>query len=132
MLMGHPSIQEAHSFKKILNLISRASGLAVNPNKYQFFIMNTAPIVHRNIIRILGFTRGVIPSKYLGIPLGMVKFKKSSWEDLLDKMKQILSTWVFRTLNNPSRMVLVKGVLHSMLIYPFSVLSTQKSVLHEI
>ena len=33
MLMGHPSVQEAHSFKKILDLFARASGPTVNPNK---------------------------------------------------------------------------------------------------
>ena len=33
MLMGHPSVQEAQSFKKSLNLFAKASGLEVNPNK---------------------------------------------------------------------------------------------------
>ena len=33
MLMGHPLVQEARSFKKSLDLFARASGLEVNPNK---------------------------------------------------------------------------------------------------
>ena len=41
MLMGHPSVQEARSFKKCLTLFTKALGLVVNPNKSQIFFMNT-------------------------------------------------------------------------------------------
>ena len=41
MLMGHPLVQEAQSFKKCLDPFARASGLAVNPNKSQVFFVNT-------------------------------------------------------------------------------------------
>ena len=50
MLMGHPSVQEAQSFKNSLNLFIMASGLAINPNKSQIFFMKIDIITHRNII----------------------------------------------------------------------------------
>ena len=87
MLMGHPLVQEARSFKKILDLFAQASGLAVNPNKSQVFFVNTPPDTQRNILRILGFSRGVFPSKYLGVPLGMGRPKKEAWQKLLDRLK---------------------------------------------
>ena len=87
MLMGHPSVQEACSFKKILDLFARASGLVVNPNKSQVFFFNTPPSTQRNILRILGFSRGSFPSKYLGIPLGMGMPKEESWQEILDRLK---------------------------------------------
>ena len=71
MLMGHPSVKETHNFKNSLDLFAMASGLAINPNKSQVFFLNNAPIVQRNIIWILGFSCGVMPSKYIGIPLGV-------------------------------------------------------------
>ena len=71
MLMGHPSVQEARSFKKCPTLFSKASGLAVKPNKSQIFFMSTDIITQRTIIRIFGFMKGTMPFKYLGIPLGM-------------------------------------------------------------
>ena len=43
MLMGHPSVQEAQSFKKIMNLFAKDFGLDVNLNKSWVFFMNTAP-----------------------------------------------------------------------------------------
>ena len=71
MLMGHPLVQEARSFKKCMNLFSKESGLTVNPNESKIFFMNTDRTTTRNIVWILGFSKGTMPSKYLGIPLGM-------------------------------------------------------------
>ena len=39
MLFGHPSVQEAHSFKAILRLFSSASGLTINDSKSQIFFL---------------------------------------------------------------------------------------------
>ena len=132
LLMGHPSVQEAQSFKKSMNLFVKASGLDVNPNKSQVFFLNTALATQRNIIHILGFSKGSMLSKYLGIPLGVGKLKKTSWQELLDKMKQKLSSSVFRPLNFPNRLILVKTVIQAMPIYLFSVLLAPKSILKEI
>ena len=49
--------------------------------------MDIDKLNQRNIIRILGFLKGTIPSKYLRITLGVGQLKKSSWQDILDKMK---------------------------------------------
>ena len=130
--MGHPSVQEARSFKKFFILFAKDSGLIVNPNKSQFFFMKMDRITQRNIIRILGFLKGTMPSKYLGIPLGVGQLKKASWQDILDKMKQNLSSWVLLPLNLPSRLILVKVVMRAMPIYLFLILSALKLVLWAI
>ena len=92
MLMGHPSVQEAHSFKSCLNLFSKASSLVINQAKSQVFFLNTAPATQRNILRILGFSKGSFPSKYLGVPLSPRSLKSMSWMELFDRMKQKLSS----------------------------------------
>ena len=79
MLMGHPLVQEAQSLKNILNLFAKASGLAINPNKSQVFFVNIVLATQRNILRILGFLKGSLPAKYLGIPLGLGRLYKLSW-----------------------------------------------------
>ena len=43
MLMGDPSVQEACTFKRSLNLFAKALGLAVNANKSQFFFLTQLP-----------------------------------------------------------------------------------------
>ena len=87
MLMGHPSVQEARSFKKGLDLFAQASGLVVNPNKSQVFFVNTPPTTQRNILRVLGFSRGDLLSKYLCIPMGLGRLKIVEWQELLDRLK---------------------------------------------
>ena len=132
ILVGHPSVQEVRSFKKCLPLFSKALGLIVNPSKSQVFFLNTVLTTQRNILRILGFLKGSFPSKYLGVPLGLHKLKRTSWLELLDRMKKKLINWTLRPLNLPSRLVLLKSVLQAMPIYLFSVLCAPKSILHEI
>ena len=132
MPMGHPLVQEAQSFKNSLDLFVKASGLVVNQNKSQVFFVNTPPTTQRNILRILGFSKGAFPSKYLGIPLGLGRMQKESWQELLDRMKQKISSWVLRPLNLPSRLILVKSIMQAMPTYLFSILAAPKSILKEI
>ena len=70
MLMGHPSIQEARAYKTSLVTFSKASGLEVNLEKSQISFFNTLLITQRNIGIILGFQKGMLPTKYMGVLLG--------------------------------------------------------------
>ena len=117
ILMEHSSVQEVCAFKKSLTLFEKSYELAINANKYQVFFLNMAPIIQRNIVIILGFYGGSFPSKYLGFPLGLRAIKSASWQDLMDRLKGRLSSWILQPLNLPCRLVLVKEVLQSMLVY---------------
>jgi len=132
MLMGHPSFQEARAFKNYLNQFSKASGLEVNPLKSQVFFFNTPGITQHNILRIFGFSKGSLPSKYLGFPLWEGSYKNISWQDLLDRIRRRLASWTLRPLNLPSLLVLVKHVLQETSVYLFSLLSAPKSVLKDL
>ena len=55
-----------------------------------------------------------------------------SWKELLDKINKKLSLWTYRTLNFPSRLILVKSILRVMPMYPFSVLASPKSIIKQI
>ena len=83
-------------------------------------------------MRILGFSEGGLPSKYLGASLTESTIKQVSWKDLLDKLKQKLNLWTFQALNFPSKLILVKSVLQAMPLYLFSVLAAPKSVIKQI
>ena len=132
MLMGHPLVQEAQALKRTLKIFTKDLGLTVNADKSQVFFLNTTPIVHRNIVRNLGFTKGNFPSKYLRVTLGVGTIKNVSWKDLMDRFKSRLSRWILHPLNLPSRMVLVKFVLQAMPIYLFFVSFAPKSIIKDI
>ena len=67
--MGVSLVREARAIKSTLNTFKKASGLEVNTEKSHIFFFNTHGETRRNIKRILGFTEGTLPSKYLGAPL---------------------------------------------------------------
>eukprot|EP00253_Pinus_taeda_P015835 PITA_15835 len=132
MLFGHPSVQEARSFKSIISNFSESSGALINKVKSEIFFFNTPPTTQRAIARILGFTIASLPSKYLGAPLFALALKHSSWSCLLEKLEAKLFLWTHRALNMSSRLVLINVVLQSMPTYLFSILAAPKWVLKTI
>ena len=69
MLMAPSSVQEARGIKDSLNTFLEDSVLEINKEKSQTYFFNTPKITKRNILRILEFSEGKIPLKYLGAPL---------------------------------------------------------------
>lgn len=132
MLFGQPSIQEAITYKSILDTFSDASGTSVSASKSQIFFFNTSISTQNSIVRILGFTISHLPAKYLAAPLIDSAIKHSSWHSLLEKLEARLSSWTFCSLNLASRLILVKAVLQSMPLYLFSILAAPKWVLKQI
>jgi hypothetical protein len=130
--MGSPTVREAVSIQSILHSFSEASGLDCNKDKSLIFFFNTPPQVQRHISGLLGFKRSSLPSKYLGIPLIDNALRNSSWEHLLTSFSTRLSSWTFRALNLPSRLVLLKSVLQALPIYTFSALAAPKFILTAI
>ena len=85
--MGTSTVKEARGIKEGMDTFLEASGLEINKTKSQVYFFNTPKITRRNILRILGFFEGGIPSKYLGAPLAELTIRKVSWKDFLDKLK---------------------------------------------
>lgn len=55
--------------KIILDWYSRAFGQLVNKDKSYFFFFHVNKMKEREIQNILGYCRGALPCKYLGLPL---------------------------------------------------------------
>ena len=62
MLMGPSTSWEAHGIKKGLDTFQEASGMEINKEKSQVYFLNTPKITRWNILRILEFSEGVMPS----------------------------------------------------------------------
>jgi hypothetical protein len=56
LMMGSPTVKEAHSFLSILQTFCDASGLEFNKGKSHIFFFNTPAAIQRHISEILGFT----------------------------------------------------------------------------
>eukprot|EP00253_Pinus_taeda_P019460 PITA_19460 len=103
MLQGIPTVKESLAYKQILSDFSMATGMEVNLSKSKIFFFNTNIVIQRNISRILGFQRDVLPSKYLGVPLTAKPLLKSIWEPMINKMRDKIRKWTIRSLKLAGR-----------------------------
>ena len=122
MLMGHPSVQGPRAFKSYLVSFNKASGVEMNLEKSLLFFFSSPLITQKKIGGILGFQKGRLPTKYLGVPLSHKLIRRASWKDLVHRVKARLSRWEIKPLNLPERLVMVQSVIQAMPMYLLSVL----------
>jgi hypothetical protein len=70
--------------------------------------------------------------KYLGVPIFKAKPKASDWNLLIDKLKNKINSWGTSWLNLAEKVVLIKEVLESILIYQSSLLLAPISMIQKI
>ena len=83
-LMGEASIKEAENIKIVLENHRKVIGKMVNWHKSEIFFFNTTCKVKTKICQRLGMKQGVLPNKYLGIPLFEGRSSANLWKDLID------------------------------------------------
>lgn len=79
-------VKEAHAFKQILKDFAMATGIEVSLTKSKIFFFNTDIAIQRNLTRILGFQREMLPSKCLGVPLTDKPLSKIVWEPVINRL----------------------------------------------
>ena len=132
MLFGETTVKEVRQLKRILDLFAEASGLEINKDKSCVFIFNTMDSIKIHLTRLMGFKQGELPTKYLGNLLDFTSKKLKNWQGVLDKLKNRMPNWAFRTLNMVGRVVLVKSVLQAIPIYPLSIMVAPLGVCSKI
>jgi hypothetical protein len=130
--MGQSIAKEALRFRAIIDLLCEASGMEVNLLKSQVFFFNTPMEIQNHLTLFLGFTRSILPSIYLGIPLIDNPLRNSSWDSLLSIFKKRLSLWTFRSLNFPGRLILLKSILQALPVYLFLSLAALTFILNTL
>ena len=95
MLFFQATLRECKAILDILNTFMQPSGMMVNKGKSNVFFLNTAPQSQRFLTRILGFTLGAFPSKYLGMPFSENVVRTSCWKALLTRIQKHMLNWPF-------------------------------------
>eukprot|EP00253_Pinus_taeda_P024695 PITA_24695 len=129
MLQGTPTVKEALGFKKILKDFTMATGTEVNLTKSKIFFFNTNIAIQRNLTRILGFQREILPSKYLGVPLTDKPLRKIVWEPIINRLQDRIRKWTNISLNLAGRLVLTKAILQVIPIFILSTLPAPKEAM---
>ena len=124
ILLGGASQIIAHRFKSEMDHYCHASRSKINLRKSQIYGWNINPRGMSKISRVLEID-GVISwdsFKYLGVPIFKSKPKSSAWNPIVDKIKKKILGWETAWLNLDGKVVLIKVVLNSYLLYQCSLL----------
>ncbi|XP_074314439.1 uncharacterized protein LOC141649654 [Silene latifolia] len=90
---------------------SMASGLCFNKDKSEIYFNGMSQGAMDSILQVSGFKRGVLPFKYLGVPISSRKLTKNDGMRLIDKITTRIRSWGAKHLSYAGRLTLVNSVL---------------------
>lgn len=90
---------------------SAASGLIANKEKSSIYFGRVRVEDQETIMRILGFTKGTTPFKYLGMSLSTKRLSIIQCQPLLERMLARTISWTTKFLSYARRLMLLKNVL---------------------
>jgi hypothetical protein len=121
-------LQEVQDLKNILNSFANATGLQISFHKSTAVPSNMPDDLIQHCTSVLGCRQEVFPQNYLGLPLSSSKLPVSVFNTYIDKTDRFLSTWQASLLNTMGRVVLIKSVLDSQLVYIISAMQVPPTV----
>lgn len=132
ILFCHGDPTSASIIMAALEEFKSCSGLVPSIPKSTVFFCNVKNYVKREILNILPFKEGVLPVKYLGVPLISTRLLHKDCKVLVERVKNRLNDWKNKSLSFVGRLQLIISVLSSMQVYWASVFILPKSITKEI
>jgi hypothetical protein len=120
--VGEASIDNLWTLKAILRGFEMVSGLKVNFWKSSLMGINVSQEFMSLVSTFLNCKIGVVPFKYLGLPVGANPRWMVTWEPLLEALRKRLSTWGNKYVSLGGRIVLLNSVLNAIPIFYLSFL----------
>lgn len=118
--------------KRMVDSFAQCSGLQVNTHKSQLFLCGVTSRVKEQLIAQLGFTVGMLPIKYLGLPLISTKLSVADCSPIIEKIKSRVNAWSAKMLTYAGRILLVKSVLFHCQVYWSNVFILPKCIIKKI
>ncbi|KAL0420814.1 UNVERIFIED_CONTAM: hypothetical protein Slati_3104300 [Sesamum latifolium] len=119
-------------FQRGLTLFASLSGLQVNPAKSQLILSKAAHTERTQFIQILGFQEGILPVRYLGLPLISSRLSLTDCRPLLQKIDDRIQGWAGTPLSFAARVQLIKSVLMALNTYWAMAFVLPKGLIREI
>lgn len=111
---------------------SMASGLEANMDKTEVYFGGVKEEEKGQILDRLPMKLGVIPFKYLGVPLSSKKLTYAQCKPLLEKILAKVKCWTVKFLSYAGRLQLVKSVLFGMQTYWSQIFLLPKKLIKEV
>ena len=106
-------MQAIMGIQNILNLFYSYFGLQLNAAKSKMFSSGIKRELVDEIQRITGFKHGVLPVRYLGVPLITRRLSLKDCAPLIDKISARINGWFARLLSYVGRLQLIQTILFS-------------------
>ncbi|KAL0455367.1 UNVERIFIED_CONTAM: hypothetical protein Slati_0875900 [Sesamum latifolium] len=119
-------------FQRGLQVFAGLSGLCANPVKSQLIISKSAQPHRDQLLHLLGFQEGILPVRYLGLPLISSQLTLSDCQPLLQKIDKRIGASVGIPLTFAARVQLIKSILMAFHIYWGSAFILPKGVVRHI
>jgi hypothetical protein len=132
LCIGEASVTNLWTLKAILRGFEMASGLKVNYFKSGLIGVNVAPTFLEMACTFLNCRLGVVPFKYLGLPIGANPKSSVTWDPLLEHLRKRLFSWRNNHISFGGRIVLLNSVLNAIPIFYLSFLKMPVSVLKKV
>lgn len=121
--------QSCTNFLHLANAFSEASGLSISAQKSSlFFSSNASMELKKEIKWILGMKEMDASTQYLGLPALWGRSKKEYLGFIKDRIMGKVKGWVNKHLNQAGKEVLVKSVILSMPMFPFTCFKAPSSL----
>jgi hypothetical protein len=93
MLFSSPDCDSLRNLEGVLMLFERVSDMRVNFHKSKCIPMNVDEGTAHEIAHILNYPLGVLPLKYLGVPLHFDRLRREDLQPIIDKMIKRVAGW---------------------------------------
>ena len=108
------------------------SGLVPSIPKSTAFFCNVPNHVKNAILEIMPFEEGVLPVRYLGVPLITTRLVYNDCAVLVEKLDNRITNWKNKTLSFAGRLQLITSVLSSLHMYWASVFVLPTRIVHDL
>lgn len=105
------SLESVQNVLQVLHEFEQRSGLAVSYQKTSFFASGLSTQEVETIQASTGMTCGILPVRYLGVPLNSRKPNLANCEPLIHQIKSKFSSWSVKSLSFSGRLLLIKTVI---------------------
>jgi hypothetical protein len=113
-------------------LFGQTSGLNINISKSSIYFGGVTDRLQQSILADTGFSIGVFPFRYLGVPLSPHRLLASQYSPLIHKLEAAIQGWLGKHLSYSGRLELIKSVLYGMVQFWVSIFPMSRAVIKQI
>ncbi|GJU10520.1 RNA-directed DNA polymerase, eukaryota [Tanacetum coccineum] len=132
VFVGKWDKQNVATIVNVLKCFFLALGLKINLHKSKLMGIGIPQEEVRSAAASIGCFTFVAPFNFLGVKVGGMMSRRSSWEEVIGKLSSRLSKWKLKTLCIGGRLTLIKSVLSSLPLYQMSIFKCPMGVLNTL